>query len=380
MSWRDEMEDGSFRGAPFFSEEHERSGGHRKTIHEYPGRNTHYVENSGQKSGAFSISAYVIGQNYRAARDALEEALLADGPGELVHPWRGRLRVEVLDFKLRETTRKGGMAEFTIEFVPAGENLQPATTVDSRSAAAAAATALSATSAAAFEDSFSVAGQPGWSVARVTDTLNDIASQIRGNTSKLVGQMSQPGALADSLIGAAASVVREGELAIRAFERAMDLRSTVPSFTVGSEIDRARTRNEWALTSLVRQAAISQAALAASNEQPESSDDATRLLMVASDAISAVQEDVDPFGQPVDSAIYDALSDVRAALVTHIQRVGLPLPRIQHYSPATTMPALVLAQSLYGDALRDADIIRRNRIRYPGFVPGGETLEVLVDV
>jgi prophage DNA circulation protein len=47
--------------------------------------------------------------------------------------------------------------------------------------------------------------------------------------------------------------------------------------------------------------------------------------------------------------------------------------------PQATQPALVLAYSLYEDASRDADIIARNNVRHPGFVPGGRTLEVLAD-
>jgi len=41
------------------------------------------------------------------------------------------------------------------------------------------------------------------------------------------------------------------------------------------------------------------------------------------------------------------------------------------------MPAIVLAYRLYGDAERADEIVARNRVRHPGFVPGGQPLEVL---
>lgn len=45
----------------------------------------------------------------------------------------------------------------------------------------------------------------------------------------------------------------------------------------------------------------------------------------------------------------------------------------------TTMPALLIAHRVYGDARRADDIVSRNRIAHPGFVSGGQVLEVLKD-
>jgi len=38
-----------------------------------------------------------------------------------------------------------------------------------------------------------------------------------------------------------------------------------------------------------------------------------------------------------------------------------------------------VAHRLYGDALAADGIVARNRIRHPGFVTGGQALEVLTD-
>ena len=48
-------------------------------------------------------------------------------------------------------------------------------------------------------------------------------------------------------------------------------------------------------------------------------------------------------------------------------------------TPEATQPALVLAYGLYEDAGREAEIVTRNKVRHPGFVPGGQALEVLAD-
>ena len=64
----------------------------------------------------------------------------------------------------------------------------------------------------------------------------------------------------------------------------------------------------------------------------------------------------------------------------------MDLSRIERYTPTETVPALVIAQRLYGvangiDALlgREADIVKRNAVAHPGFVRGGVALEVLSD-
>ena len=44
-----------------------------------------------------------------------------------------------------------------------------------------------------------------------------------------------------------------------------------------------------------------------------------------------------------------------------------------------TLPALVITHTLYGNVDKEQDVIARNRIQHPGFTPGGEVLEVLVD-
>ena len=58
----------------------------------------------------------------------------------------------------------------------------------------------------------------------------------------------------------------------------------------------------------------------------------------------------------------------------------LPVPqddgRADHLS-GLAIPALVLAHRLYDDPSWDADIVARNDVVHPGFVPGGVDLQVL---
>ena len=47
------------------------------------------------------------------------------------------------------------------------------------------------------------------------------------------------------------------------------------------------------------------------------------------------------------------------------------------YTPQATLPALVIAHRLYGDATRADEVCVRNNVRHPGALRGGMALEVL---
>lgn len=55
--------------------------------------------------------------------------------------------------------------------------------------------------------------------------------------------------------------------------------------------------------------------------------------------------------------------------MTEVARSGVGL---RTYTPPETVSALVLAHALYGDALRSGEIVSRNRVPNPGFVPATE--------
>ncbi len=79
-------------------------------------------------------------------------------------------------------------------------------------------------------------------------------------------------------------------------------------------------------------------------------------------------------------AVYQALGQLRAAVVRDVTARSADLARVIRYTPKATLPALVVAHHLYGDASRADDLIVRNRsIRHPGFVRGGRAIEVLAD-
>jgi prophage DNA circulation protein len=77
--------------------------------------------------------------------------------------------------------------------------------------------------------------------------------------------------------------------------------------------------------------------------------------------------------------VYVALSDLRTSVVQAVPNPEQNLARIVQYVPRETLPSLLVAYHIYGDAGRADDIATRNSARHPGFLTGGQQLEVLAD-
>ena len=123
MSWRLNLQDASFRGIPFKVSSSDLGTGRRNVVHQYPNRNTPFIEDLGQDTDEFTITGYVIQNiensfNYFLERDALIEACRQAGSGTLVHPFLGNQQVSLVGkARIRETFDNGGIATFSMTFV-----------------------------------------------------------------------------------------------------------------------------------------------------------------------------------------------------------------------------------------------------------------------
>ena len=70
-----------------------------------------------------------------------------------------------------------------------------------------------------------------------------------------------------------------------------------------------------------------------------------------------------------DDSVYSALSLAYLSVWNDMTVRAENKARLIDYTPEEIMPALVLAYDYYGDAARDTEIVERNGIRRPAFVP-----------
>lgn len=115
-AWRERSGPGSFRGVPFVVRSDEQTGGRKTVRHEYPLKDTPFIEDLGRKARGIRVTAYVIGGDYLTKRDALLAALEDAGAGPLVLPYQDERLVMVADYSVSQSDDEAGMATFSIEF------------------------------------------------------------------------------------------------------------------------------------------------------------------------------------------------------------------------------------------------------------------------
>lgn len=372
----------TFRGVPFYVDTSERVGGRRLVTHEYPGRDLPFREDLGARSREFPVEGYVLGSDYLAKRDALLTALEASGPGELVHPYHGALRVAVARYSVRETARDGGMATFSIEFVETPTApAQPVAVVD---APAAVSTSVDA-ALVAVEAEFLAEYAPGVRMDGPEEALR--AAAVALDTAVAEARMStQDLALIrsriDTLTSSAASLVNVGADVFAALADVFDVApNTVldvysfnpgerpPSTTMNRVIEQ---ENFDALQALIQRLAVVRAA----ELLPEQTFDSYEAAVAARDAVT---DALDEQMETSDDSTFPALQQLRADLVRAVPGEDSSLPHLVTYTPPVSVPSLVLAHRLYGSVSGEADILARNSVRNPLCVVGGVELEVLSD-
>lgn len=399
MAWRDELRPGSFRDVPFHIDAADQQGGRRQVVHEFPQRDDPVIEDLGLRPHGFTLDCLVLGADYMTARDALIAALDAAGPGTLVHPYRGALTVSCDTWRVRESSREGGIAWFSIDFVASAVAPRPLSVEDTAATTEAAAAAAMTEAGDGLAAGFSVAGLSDFvsqgAVDRVSvigdrlesglarlngarDAVSNVALKLRNlraDALTLVRQVPDlAGAVTDLIVSARLLADTPGA-ALRELRGLIGLNTgaRAPGQTPARIAERT---NATALERLVTLAAGAEAVRATAAISFDSYDEA---VAVRDDLADRLEQAAVAAADIGDDAAFLRLSALRLTMVRDVTRRGGSLARVYSHTPPTTEPALVTAQRLYGDAGRADQIVARNGLRHPGFVPGGRPLEVLTD-
>jgi prophage DNA circulation protein len=389
MAWKNRYRRASFRGAAFHVESHAYNGGRRVAVHEFPGGEASIVEDLGLKAGEFTVEAFVLGADYDKRRNALRAALEKPGVGLLEHPYLGRLRAQVSTVALRESSGEGGVARFAITFVRA-DLPTPALLPNTSRLLSALADNSVADAISAFGDAMDVLAMPADVAAALQGNLKDILSAaegvVGGIASNAAALIRAPFNMATLIAGSLHRILS----LLGAPERAFNLYSQLwaadaktagkfqlptPPGTPEAPLPATKRLqrqelNRRAMRDLVRRIALAEAARALSAVVFTSSTQARALRDALADALDAEMT-------LAPDPIYASLRALRTGMIADVTARGGSLVPAVSYTPPATLPALVIAQRLYGDATRADDIIARNAIAHPLFVTGGQALEVL---
>lgn len=391
--WLKKYRTGSFRGVEFKTRSHTVTGGRRKQDREYAKREIGNSEDLGKKLKTFSLDLYVVGSDYFEKRDALEEALDTAGSGELVHPYRGTLQVQTGSYSLTETVDEGRMARFTVEFSESGEVKFPDLVADDIAEATASAdevvedsknffeTALDTIAEAAFvvqaaaDDITALVDEIEKAVQNVTDTVASVTFAIRNLNAAIDQLIKLPGQLADQIQGVFDELFNVFEDDPKTMERIMGtfLGAVDPTIAlrpvVGTTPSRiTQSNNQEAISNLFKEIGLSNQAKAAVNIDFISTEAA---LESRNSIINGFD---DQLINILDDDLFQNIRDLQAALSRAVPSTGTT--ELITFTPPQTTPALVIAYNLFEDLEKEAEIVDQNAVEHPGFVPGGDQIEV----
>jgi prophage DNA circulation protein len=411
MGWREELQRASLDGIEFKVASSGRSVGRRVAVQKFPGRKEAFVQDLGEDAATFTIEAYAIGDNYKTFRDALEKKLLEPGPKLLIHPYRGTMTVSVIDppYETRETKDGAGYATITFTVIESGvpetfERTDTALKLD------AAAEDVNSKRSAGFGRIFSAqeydTNKPTGhalnkaisAVAKLNRKVNAQIGIIDGSIARiqlfetelqtLISQPAEVAAGISGIINTALSAVRSisvGTIStvISIFDGDLVRTITEPLLanieTFGDEIsdvfggtatDNIEAANQAQVIRQVQVLSLTELSSLLSTLPFDSFEQASAVR-------TRIVEAVDGLLIDADDDEYQALLDLSSALSSHLDGVAKSLPEIGSFTPLSTLPSLVIAHRIYGDSTRSDEIIRRNKIKHPGFVPAFKELEIL---
>lgn len=416
-TWRDQLLPASFRGETFLIEDTSVPVGRKVQLHEYPKRDQAFAEQMGKVARVHKVRAFIIGDDCFARRDKLLTALEKEGEGTLVHPWLGQLSVVPGACEMSHSRREGGMVSFDLTFYPGNEVQNPSVRSNT-------AKMLGQTSASYWSGALDRYRSAMAKVDTARINLIGLQNQVAGVFGILSGQFSPlsgvigtvtsmaqmlinaPGSLSGlftgyfSDLGLSSLVPKGSEKKSSASAAAFDSYTTAVA-TVSSQAEDASTINEvaggsggdttaaaQALSDLVQDALLVQAAAtvaempvvtppeadapAASVEQQLIDPTERPEVPVADDVIAARDELDEVFWQAAlksDASYYPLVNATRQHVVRHLTAVAASGARLETVTPLETSPALVLAFRHFGDATREGEVVQRNKITHPGFVP-----------
>ncbi|CCG42189.1 DNA circularization protein [Magnetospirillum molischianum] len=381
---------GSFRGVPFRVETEEAKGGRRAVVHVYPQRDKVTVEDMGMAPRRLAVTALIGGKLWaetQAARDKLLAALEAGGSADLVLPGWPTMQVAVEgEVSCSSDHQQRGLYRISFAVVRDDGLSSPTATVSTRQATLGAADMLDSASADDFASRFSVASVPDFVAAGALSDLglglDDIAgavggsllsggvdalSAVRGNLSGLI---STPLSLASGILAlfrlfggfgdgqGGRTGGSLGGLGILAGRVTSPL--DVPVVTASR---RRQSTNRTAINDLIQRGALAQTGRVIAETDWSSRGDAREVRVAWANRVDAAQAATD------DPAVFAALTDLRIAGVRDISTRTNDSSGLVTVTPPEPIPAAVLAYDRYDDADREGDILARNGVAHPLFIP-----------
>ncbi|MQQ37702.1 hydroxyacid dehydrogenase [Pseudomonas sp. SZ57] len=469
-TWRDSLLPASFRGVGFFIEKAVVPAGRKGQLHEFPQRDEPYFESLGKQSKVHTLTGFIVGPDCFEQRDRLLQALEQEGAGELVHPWLGRVQVQVGECGVTHNLSEGGLVRLDLKFYPANPLKFPVSTLNTRRQLLGASESLLDSALRRYRSVMATVDAVRINIQALRSTLSGVFATIQRQFTPFMTIYSDVTALVHSLVNAPLTVstlfttffasfdgdsrrarrangtssiggastgtsagsgsgsstgggsgsgsasgsngtaasstaARSGSNGGVSSVETVDYRSVISEATQQAEavsginlvsqssgLDTGVTAQ--AAANLVQDALLVKVAkIVASMPVATTVTPLTVVPSLDQQVTQALQrvdvpvaDDVIELRDTLSSAIWEAslkadpehylaLNTLRQALIRHLNAVAASGVRLVDMKVSEPLPALVLAYRRFGDASRALEMVQRNRLAHPGFVPPG-TLKI----
>lgn len=431
--WTDQLHPASFRGAEFQVDTIDWVAGDNVVVREYPFQDLPTVFTMGAGAQTLRFSAYVIGDDYHLQREALMRRL-QEGPGLLVHPTAGAMRVAVAGkYTVREApTAEGGMARFDLHFVRADAQRYPVPVANPGGQVDRAAADVRSTAQDAYAARIEAAqSKPGWVSEKV---VSRISGGVAGAWDKIRGAAKAVADFNTAVIGAFNDVQSAVDGALQAPRQLAAGVSTLLAIPVEMPQAMARslrdafawtaafslTQREAANEALIMPAVGAGLVMYGSGIDSSAPDTPARELLgrlldaseamiehmaIAAWAQAATQIELDDYdearamrawlraqmermlqrasvddaaGEAPAGSIYDALMALYTASMADLQMRSTDQARLTTYTPQAWEPIWLVSHRMFGVADYADEIMATNpHIEHPLLVPPGRPVRVV---
>jgi prophage DNA circulation protein len=394
MAWKDNLRPASFRGVPFRVDISQYTGGRRVALHEFPDRDDAFPEDLGGVGQSFRVDGHLLGDDYFEQKALLRAALEKQGSGELIHPYFGTLLVQIGPVSFDEDVREGRFVKVSFQCYKVPSSVYPKPINDKASILGDKAGGAMEAAKSKFDSVFSVAKLPGFAVdtarngvSKVStlfsdatkgvrtnaDAIADLAYGIRNLQAEVNDLLQQPAKLSQRLMDSFAlleDAVGAPRGRLQAYSKFFGYAGD-PILGAITPTRTAERRNQDAYDAFIRQVAVANAANQVSEIEFESTEDALETREQLREEIEEILLTTD------DDTVFAAFEDLQASVVDLLPDLDSDLPNLQTVQIQNPQPSLVVAYDLFESIEVEADLVARNNIRNPAFVPIDRELEVL---
>lgn len=393
------LQKASYKGVPFEVTGASYNAGRRVAVFEFPQKDTPFVEDLGRKATEYSFTAFVVGIDYIQKMNALVNALESKGSGKLVHPWLGEKTVIAKEANNVKYSSKLLTATIDLTFVEAPPQ-ESTVAKDLISNLGFKTNALLDSVVSGFIDKFDLSGVQDYVHAAVSGNLgemlglpdiknvakifekSDELADLVSNTLAVVqgGSANMATVLLNTLgLGSFATTVSNW----RGIARQLSRLTKSPELNTKSSVESVKGTSRQqiedstdTMATFIRQVELSNVIGAAANigTDYDAVNDSLQTSVMSYDELISVRDEIldaidDEMLKTDNDEIYVALEDARTAVWECLTERANDNARLVTVTPNEVMPALVLAYDYYGDANRDAEIIGRNNVSNPNFLP-----------